>query len=102
MDIDYMRLPAHIRTAVQTYIETGKIPGDFLRAVICNDLSQSFARADPVSRERLFDIVQFFHNEAPNKCWGSSQKMTAWSQSGGLLEQQETRDPEPSSAKAGD
>jgi hypothetical protein len=83
-DIDYKRLPAHIRSGVRDYIERGHLPGDFLRAVISNNLSQSFGYADEINRARLFKIVSFFHNEVPGPCWGSVDKMHAWAAQGGL------------------
>lgn len=76
--VRYDLLPSHIRRGVQCYIEEGRIPGGFLRAVISNNLSESFARADEVNRERLYDIVSFFYNEAPGESWGSVEKMKAW------------------------
>jgi hypothetical protein len=92
-DIDYERLPGHIRDGVRDYIERGHLPGDFLRAVISNHLSQSFGYADEINRERLYDIVGFFHNEAPGPCWGSVDKMHAWAAQGGLVGPREaTRD----------
>ena len=81
--INYEKIPEHIREAVQRYIEQGVLPGNFLQAVIRNDLIDSFARADDVNRSRLFDIVMFFYNEAPAGCWRSEEKMLAWHQKGG-------------------
>ncbi|GAG54996.1 unnamed protein product, partial [marine sediment metagenome] len=65
MTINYSKLPSHIRASTKRYIEHGVKPGDFLTAVICNDLKESFARADEINTERMFDIVSFFYNEAP-------------------------------------
>jgi hypothetical protein len=76
--VRYELLPAHIQPAVKCYIEKGRIPGHFLRAVIANRLSESFAYADVINRGRLHDIVRFFYNEAPGECWGSVEKMEAW------------------------
>ena len=76
--IQYDMLPEHIRGGTQRYIENGITPGSFLTAVICNDLSESFGRADETNRARLFDIVSFFYNEAPGPCWGSRDKMDKW------------------------
>ena len=78
MSIAYERIPEHLRGGMQRYIEKGIEPGDFLTAVICNDLKESFARADDTNRERMFDIVCFIYNEAPSLCWGSREKMNAW------------------------
>ena len=75
---NYSILPEHIRDGAKRYIERGIPPGDFLRAVICNNLKESFARADRINIHRMFDIVSFFYNEAPAGCWGSIQKMERW------------------------
>ena len=77
---NYDRLPEHIQGAAKRYIEHGIIPGDFLQAVICNNLKESFARADDTNIEKMFDIVNFFYNEVPGTCWGSREKMMAWSE----------------------
>lgn len=78
MGINYEILPSHLRGGLQRYIEQGEIPGGFLQAVIANNLCESFGRADEVNRVRMFDIVNFMHNEAPGQCWGSPAKMKAW------------------------
>ena len=84
--IDYEALPEHIRAGVQRYVERGIIPGDFLQAVICNNLKESFERADDINQNRMFDIVKFFYNEVPGSCWGSKERMMKWNEKGGLLE----------------
>ena len=76
--INYDRLPEHIRGGVKRYIEDKIPPGDFLTAVICNNLKESFGRADETNIAHMFDIVSFFYNEAPSGCWGSKKKMNDW------------------------
>ena len=76
--INYEKLPELLRGGMQRYIEKGIIPGDFLQAVICNDLKESFGRADEGNIARMFDIVSFFYNEVPHHIWGSKERMTAW------------------------
>ena len=76
--INYDRLPPHIRDGVKRYIEHGIKPGDFLTAVIQNNLKESFARADETNIERMFDIVSFLYNEVPLLCWGSPERMKNW------------------------
>ncbi len=75
---NYDLLPEHIREGVKLYIEHGVLPGSFLRAVITNNLMESFGRADETNIRRMFDIVSFFYNEAPETCWGSKKKMERW------------------------
>jgi len=81
---NYDLLPEHIRGGMQRYIENGIPPGDFLQAVICNKLKESFECADDTNISRMFDIVRFMYNEVPSICWGSSERMTNWVKIGGL------------------
>lgn len=76
--INYNLLPKHLRGAVRRYIENRMPPGDFLQAVISNNLVESFGRADEINILKMFDIVSFFYSEAPGLCWGSKEKMKKW------------------------
>jgi len=76
--LNYSLLPEHLRGGVQRYIENRVKPGSFLQAVICNNLKESFARADEINIALMFDIVNFFHNEVPGNCWGSPERMEGW------------------------
>ena len=76
--IDYTLLPEHVRGATQRWIENGILPGSFMEAVICNNLTLACMCADNINKYRLFDIVSFFYNEAPSACWGSEEKMKKW------------------------
>lgn len=82
--IDYSLLPEHIQGGMKRYIERGIIPGDFLQAVIKNNLKESFFCADDVNAKRMRDIILFMHNEAPSQCWGDKAKLQAWARKGGL------------------
>lgn len=77
---NYSKLPEHIRGGVKRYVEEGVLPGSFLRAVICNQLKESFMLADETNIARMFDIVGFFYNEVPSGCWGSPEKMKKWAE----------------------
>jgi len=81
--ISYEKLPEHIRGGMKRYIEEGLIPGDFLQAVICNNLKLSVQRADDVNIKRMLDIVSFMYWEVPMSAWGSYEKMIEWSKKGG-------------------
>jgi len=78
LEINYDDLPPHIRGGVKRYIEEGILPGDFLQAVICNNLKESFMCADEINTQRMWSIVNFFYNEAPANCWGSKERMILW------------------------
>ena len=77
-DIDYGRLPRHLQGGVKRYIEQGVPPGDFLTAVITNNLHLAISHADSTSLAALPDIVRFFYNESPGGCWGTHEKMKKW------------------------
>jgi len=83
-DIDYSKLPESLQGGAKRYIEHGILPGNFLQAVICNDLIQSLITADLENRKLLFKIVSFWYTEAPSTCWGSWEKMKEWIKHNGL------------------
>jgi hypothetical protein len=78
--IDYSLIPEHMMEAMKTYVERHEPTeqDDFLEAVICNDMTQAFQRADDTNVEIVFQYVCWFYNEAPSICWGSREKMEAW------------------------
>ena len=82
--VDYSKLPEHMQGAAQRYVEKGLPPGDFLTAVICNDLYGAVNRADEENARALKEWVQFFYWEAPSQCWKSKEAMSAWIKQGGL------------------
>ena len=83
MDPNYELLPESLRAGARRYIEEGKPPGSFLRAVIHNNLRMAICRADSDNRAQLNDIVMFWHWEAPGNCWGSHDAFEAWVERGG-------------------
>lgn len=78
LDIDYSGLSQALREGVQLYIEHHLKPGDFVCAVLANDLRETCARADFWNLRRLPEIVAWFHDHAPTQCWGSREKVSAW------------------------
>lgn len=82
--LSYEGLPRTLREGTKLYIEQGILPGSFLRAVISNNLKESFAQADHVNITRMFEIVKWFYNECPIPAWGSEKKMKDWNELGGL------------------
>ena len=72
----------HIREnmmeAIQRYIVEKIPPGDFLVAVIDNDLREAVSRADDENLENLPAFIGYFYNEAPGACWGSPERRKAW------------------------
>ena len=76
--MDYSLIKPDILESITDYADNRVPPGDFLRAVLENDLRESFQRADEDNIESMFDIVQFIYNEIPARCWGSPEKVRDW------------------------
>ena len=78
MNIRYEKLPEHMRDGVKLYLEHGIEPGDFLYAVLCNKLVESFGRADTTNRAHMYDWANFLYNEMPIGSWGSEGVVKTW------------------------
>jgi hypothetical protein len=73
---DYSVLP--LRDALVAYRDEGRPVGDFLRALLSNDLLEAVGRADHVNTWLLPVYVGFLYNELPSPAWGSQEKVSAW------------------------
>lgn len=78
MEHDFKRIPQSTMVDINEYIHYHQPPVGFLRAVLENDLCESFARADLSNRAAMFDIVYYLYNFAPFNCWGSSERVKSW------------------------
>lgn len=70
-------VPPHTMKALQSYIEDGAPPGDFLRAVMSNDLTEAFAHADDGNFWAMQAIVIWVYNNAPMACRGK-ENIKSW------------------------
>jgi len=73
-----MAVPPIARASLTRYVEERVPTGGFLEAVLCNNLKESFARADLENRKNLGAIVYWLYNSAPSNCWGSPKKVRDW------------------------
>jgi len=71
-------IPKRMMGSIDRYINQKIKPGDFLTAVISNDLKEAVGRADDENMRNLPAYVAFFYNHAPASCWGSKEKMKLW------------------------
>ncbi len=71
-------IPEHMREGIEAYVERGRPPGGFLRAVLTNDLHSAVQRADHINVNLLPDYVRFLYWEVPGNCWGSPENVKAW------------------------
>lgn len=72
-----LECPAEIRVSLHRYAREGVPTGDFLRAVLENDLMLAVQRADPVNFQLLFAICSFVWSELPVTCWGSHEAVNS-------------------------
>ena len=71
-------IPERMMAGITRYIEQGIKPGNFLSAIIQNDLNEAVSRADDDNLMNLPAYVGYFYNEAPSGCYGSPEIMDAW------------------------
>lgn len=68
----------HMMEGIKRYVEDGIRPGDFLTAIICNDLTNSVWRADETNMRNIPAFVEYFYNRVPLSIWKSKENMEAW------------------------
>ena len=71
-------IPDYTRQGIDAYVKERRPIGDFLTAVLTNNLRASFQTADEENRANLFYVVNYCYNEIPSDCWGSPEKVQAW------------------------
>lgn len=71
-------IPDRMMGGLRRYIDEGIEPGDFLSAVICNDLKEACGRADDENLHNLPAFVSYLYNQAPSQCWGSEERFRDW------------------------
>ena len=69
--------PLRVQSSLEAYVR-GLPPGDFIRAVLSNDLNEAIARADDVNIHALPHIVAYVRERLPAVAWGSSEKVNRW------------------------
>lgn len=73
-----MRVPDHTMAALVDYVQNGWQPGSFLEAVLCNNLKDACACADPENLRNIPAIVSWLYCMAPSNCWGSLERYEKW------------------------
>lgn len=73
-------IPERMGPALDAWIASGKLPGEFLQAVLRNDLREAVVRADPENLIALPAYIGYLYNEAPAACSGSPEKVKAWAE----------------------
>lgn len=89
MDINYDKLPPHMRDGARLYVEKGVPGGSFMTAVFSNDFLGAFRRADDANTAAMRSWAAWLHNDAPRDCYGSPEDVSAWIKQGGLAGRRE-------------
>ena len=71
-------IPERMMSGIRRYIDDRRRPGEFLQAVISNNLIDAVTFADEENLENLLAFVMYFYWKAPSGCHGSKEKMEAW------------------------
>jgi len=69
--------PAGVPLGLETHDHKRPV-GDFLTAVLHNNLTEAVARADDENIKNLPAFVGYLYNEAPSLCWGSKERVAEW------------------------
>ncbi len=72
------RIPTHMHESVIAYVVHGRLPGNFLRAVLSNDLQDAVFLANHANRAALANYVKVLYWAVPASCWGSPEAVTRW------------------------
>ena len=78
-------LPAYMQDSVRLYIERGQPPGDFLRAVLENNLIEAFGHADEENERCMRVWARWLYMDVPSSAWGSRKTVNTWIAKGGLM-----------------
>ena len=71
-------IPSRMIPDLVCYIVHGIHPGNFLSAVVSNDLMDAVARADEENQKLLVEYSTFLYNYAPIGCFGSKEAFLNW------------------------
>jgi len=77
-------MPESTFDSLKLYVLHGLPCGDFLTAVLSNDLMEAVARADDRNMRGLRRLCQFVYCDVPPACWGSAEQVDAWIECRGL------------------
>lgn len=84
LDNTHWQIPEHTLEALKLYVEHGIPTGDFLYAVLTNDLFGAIGRADHININRLKEICGFICNEIPSPAWHNKESVEKWIKHHGL------------------
>jgi len=76
--VDYSLLPEQSQQPMRRYIEHRIRPGDFLYAVLSNDLVGAVLYADANNLDSLRAHLLWLHGHAPPQAFGNAERVKEW------------------------
>lgn len=73
-----LNIPKYMHGGLIRWVMDGIKPGNFLCAVISNDLRRAIEKADDANIGLLANYVRWFYHYTPWDCWGSSEELKNW------------------------
>lgn len=77
-DVCPQGIPSPVYQALKNYLVYRRPAGDFVMAVLRNNLHESLSRADSTNLESLPIIVHFIYWSVPGNSWGSDERVKNW------------------------
>ena len=71
-------IPRYMALGIYHYVENHVSTGSFLKALLSNDLKESFISADGENLKCIQSWVAFLRCEVPSACWGSPEIVKKW------------------------
>jgi len=71
-------VPEYMHSGIIRYYENHIEPGDFLTAIIDNDLKGACVRADDTNKHCLLNYIMWFYSHAPSGTWGRQGAVHDW------------------------
>ena len=71
-------IPPRMMASIMRYLDKGAPMGGFLTALFCNDLQNTYARADDENKKLIPIYLEFLHWEIPANAHGDPDIMATW------------------------
>jgi len=75
---DGVKIPTDLAKELEFYIYDKQVPGQFIRAVLENDLTKTIQRADLQSLRCLTVLCRFMMHRLPRDAWGDEKQISDW------------------------
>lgn len=75
---EYSAIPERMQEGLKRYVIDRLRPGDFITAVVQNDLRNAVGHADDENLPLIPLYVRWFYNRAPSRCHGSPKAFVEW------------------------